>query len=260
MRVGCCAPLEQAQRVKEAGFDYLEADAQQVLRAHESSDTWNKTSVATGSLPLPIKAVGGLLPLEMAVVGKSRDMVGLQNYMQRTAKRAQHLGIHCLIFDSPDVWLSLAGADRDTAWEQSVEFLRMAVQVCAHHSVTMVIEPPNDGRTFMPSKIAQARSLCDSVGHNGVGVMVDAQQWHKHRETELSVLELGDRLKHVRVPPLADQQDPAASDGVDLEQFFCLLHKAGYSGPVSIVSTLKISPDWARSIRKAWEQAGATEC
>jgi len=271
MRLGCCGKIEEAQQIKNAGFDFLEVNIQQVLKGDMPSDEWDKTAPDPDKLPLPIEAANSLVPGNRPIVGPSRSMSGLQDYMQRVAKRAQRLGIERLVFGSGGARKRPEEVDPETALEQIVEFTRMAGEVCAHHNVILVIEHLNVKETNTLNKLAECRVVCDRVALPSVQMLVDTYHYALENEDDKAVLDLAGQLRHVhvaepvgRVQPGAHGDPSPGGDAFDFEDFFCLLRKIGYDERISIEGrwTQPIAEAGRASVevlRSAWERAGKCE-
>ena len=99
MRLGCYGSLNQALRLKSAGFDFVEADAQAVLRGDQRSSDWDAASVEVDQLPLLIEAASRLIPAALPIVGTERDTTELQNYMQTHRQTGPAIGHPNLNFE-----------------------------------------------------------------------------------------------------------------------------------------------------------------
>lgn len=266
MRLGCCGELEQAGEIRDAGFDFLEVDAQRVLRGQEPSAQWDAAAPDPARLPLPIEAAYCLVPATMPIVGRARDFTALQDYIQRVAKRAQFLGIRTLVFGSGAARRRPEKVDEHTAHEHIREFVRMTGEVCAHHQINLAIEHLSAEATNTLNRLSQAREMCDSVGRANVTMIVDCVHFAHERESDQALLDLGDRVTHVHIAEPANQRQPFANgtESYDLQHFFCLLRKIGYNGPVSVEArwSPSIAIDGANTaalIRQTWEQASRSE-
>jgi len=276
MRLGCYGSLDQASRLKAAGFDFIEVNTQTVLRGDQPSSAWDGASVGVDRLPLGIEAASRLVPAALRIVGPGRDAIELQNYIQRIAKRAQQLGIGCLIFDSGEIGRQQGQVDKQTAREQLEAWVRMAGQVCTHHGLTFAIEAPCDDADDTRTPLDQVKSLCDRVNHRCVGVAINSRCLGMAGGIEKVILNLGDRLRYVRLTHASSNstlnQSAASSDmprdietagGSDrIEDLFCWLHKAGYDGPITIEGLRadrtpgEVLGETARLIRGVWNRSG----
>lgn len=285
MRLGCYGSLERIGPIHAAGFDYLETSVQLVLRGDEPSRVWDAQAPDPDQLPLPVEVACDLLPADRVIVGSRRESVELQNYLQRVAKRAQRLGIRCLMFGSGPVLQEPTGFDPSTAWQHLDEFIQMAGEICAHHGVMVVVEPTEAGPAGTVSSLEQATLLCDRLEHPAVGVGVDCDQFIRQHESDDAVIKLAHRLKivHMSLPgdtlrhqvdhdPTSSEQGGAkrsplanqGSDNVDLEYFLCVLRKTGYEGRVTLRPQLggEPTPEVAsllRCWRTIWARTGQFE-
>lgn len=263
MRLGCYGSLDQASQFKTAGFDFMEVDAQAVLRGDQPSSAWDAGSIGADRSPLPIEAASRLMPSRLPIVGPGRDMVELQNYVQRITNRARQLGIQCLILDSDATRVPQGQADERIALRQLEEFVRMAGQMCAHHHLTFAIEASGDDGGDTISRLDQIGPMCHRVNHRCVGVAANSGCLQAADCSEQEVLKLGDRLRYVRLSNLQGltQSKPSgsdAADGSDMEDFFCLLHKVGYDGRITLggVDGGQASDETVRLLRAAWDRSG----
>lgn len=267
MRLGCCGGLDQAEMVRQAGFDFLEVNVQQVLRGQEDDATWARTAPDPAKLPLPIEAANCLVPGSLPIIGPARDFEALTAYMRRVARRASQVGMAVLVFGSGGARRKPDGFSAAHAAEQLAQFTRMAGEQCADRGVRLVIEHLHRGETNTINRLSQARSLCDEVNHPGVAVLVDSFHYGLEKEHDENLLDLGDRIAHVHVAEVVDRLQPGGhgDDGdkaFDFVHFFSLLHKVGYDQRVSI--ECKWQPPLSEAgaataalLRRMWEEAGS---
>jgi sugar phosphate isomerase/epimerase len=271
MRLGCCGTLDDAAAIKAAGFDFLEVGIQAVLRGDEPSATWDKSAPDPKKLPLPIEAANGLIPASRPIVGPQRDLAGLQDYMQRVAKRGERLGLKCFVFGSGGARKKPDGVDDATAWSHLVEFTRMAGEVCAHHGITLVIEHLNKAETNTLNSLADSQRLCEQVDLPSVQMLVDSYHYGLENETDDAIVALDGTLRHVHVAEVVKRIEPGGhgpvapgSPAFDFDSFFCTLRKIGYDGRISIECgwSQPVAAGGARAakfLRDAWRRAGECE-
>ncbi len=266
MQLGCYGSLDQAQALKDAGFEFLEADAQPLLQSGVPSSQWVGQAPDPAGLALPIVAARGWLAEDQPILGPQHDPIALQNTMQRVANRAQHLGVRCLIFDPPTAIRSLEGVDGPTVQGQLGDFIRMGCAMCAHHGVSLLIEPIDDTASYPLGTITQAIHMCDRVQHRCLGVVVDTGVFRRLADRDQPLLSLGDRLGYARVSSPQGAPTEGTDDLSDIEDFFCMLRKAGYDGPIGVEPDWRetgvpheAAMAWAQRLRRAWDQAGRCE-
>lgn len=268
MKLGCCGGLESAQQMRDAGFDFIEVGVQAVLKGQTPSSEWDATAPDPAKLPLPIEAANGLLPGTLPVVGPARDLVALQDYMQRVAKRAQRLGIRRLVFGSGKARQRPAEVSPEEAMQHIIEFSAMAAQVCAHHDVILVVEHLNSGECNTVNRLDETRAICEAVNHPALQGLVDSYHYGLEKDTEQAVLDLGPMIRHVHVAEVDGRGQPGhpahADQAFDFAEFFCLLRKTGYNERISIEARwsgpiAEKGPAVVELLRKAWDTAGKCE-
>ncbi len=264
MRLGYCGNIEDAGKARDAGFDFLEVNAQKVLRGLEDDATW--TPPAPGSCALPIEAANALLPQTLPVIGAKRDPAALKTYLQRVAHRAQIVGIRRIVFGAGAARRRPDDLDLHTATEHLAEFCQLAGDALQPHGVTLVIEHLNAKETNTLNKLSQAKSLCERVDHPAVALLVDTYHYGLEHETERAVLDLGDELRHVHLaePHGRGQPGVAPEHPFDFENFFCLLRKIGYDDRISVEANWtapldQAGPACVQLLRQAWEESGRSE-
>ncbi len=269
MRFGSCGSINDAQVLKDAGFDFLEVNIQGVLKGDEPSSTWDAAAPDPANVVLPIEAANSLVPGNRPVVGPKRDMNGLQDYMQRVAKRGQRLGIKRFVFGSGGARKRPEGVSEKECQAQLEEFTRMAGEVCAHHDIVLVIEHLNKGETNTLNALDECAALCNQIDLPSVQMLVDSYHFGLEKEKMSSVISLGNTLRHVHVAEVVGRSQPGVrvpeakeSDMFDFVDLFQALRKIGYDERVSIECkwTGPMAEHAAASLKylkKAWaESAG----
>jgi hypothetical protein len=94
MLFGICTPAANAQAVKDAGWDYVEDNAQSLLQGLVPDDQWQ----APPQPALPILAANVLLPGTLKVVGPTVDSAQLRTYITTVLSRAHLVGITKIVF------------------------------------------------------------------------------------------------------------------------------------------------------------------
>src|SRR5438477_13157867 len=97
MRFGICTKLENADAVKDAGWDFVEENAQGLFRGLEHS--WaGQVRVMTSALPIP--AANTLVPGSLKITGPEANLDRLKEYMTLVLERAGQIGPNILVFGS----------------------------------------------------------------------------------------------------------------------------------------------------------------
>jgi len=293
MRFGCMGTVEDASRLRELGFDYLEVHAGQTFRPDQEDGAYEPPSSEASALP--IEAAACLVPADLPIIGPDRDRKTLREHMRRVAARAAEAGVKRLVFGSGAARRKPDSIAPSVASEHLVDFVNMAGACCQPHGIVLCIEPLHRGETNTLNKLVQARELCDNAAHPAVAVLVDSYHFGRERESDRALLALGDRLGHVHLAdpkdrsapgvsddapgtgeangpaaartdddPAPDGGDEADPDAFDFEEFFCLLHKIGYDERMTIEASWRtdMAEEAGRSLeflRALWRSTAACE-
>ena len=268
MRIGCCASINEATSLKDAGFDYIEINAKQVLRAEEPDHIWNLDAPDVDKMPLPIEAANSLLPTNLAVVGQYRDMQLLEQYMQRAVRRAAQLGVKRLVFGSGVSRRRPEDVNTQTSEQQLIEFCRLAGDICAEHDIIFAIEHLNHRETNMLNRLQSVDALINHLAHPRVAAAVDSYHFGIENESDNALLKLGSRIQHVHLAEPVERREPGAHGqharhAFDFQHFFALLHQVGYTGRFSVEARFsgplaQVGPCTIELLKNAWRLAANT--
>src|SRR5438034_4201297 len=162
MRFGICTKLETADAVKQAGWDFVEENAQGLFRGLEGS--WAGQVRATTS-PLPIPAANTLVPGSLKITGPEANLDRLKEYLTRVMERAGQIGTNTIVFGSGGARNVPDGFDRDKARQQIIDFLKMILPMAQKNKVTIVAEPLNKQECNIINTVAEAMEDVQAVNH-----------------------------------------------------------------------------------------------
>jgi sugar phosphate isomerase/epimerase len=233
---GLCAPLSDAERAKEAGFDYIEPSVQQYLRGETADDEFEQENSRV--LPAPIYNM--LVPGHLKVTGPDRDAAALQKYMERVLRRAGKLKAEKVIFGSGAARTVPEEFDRDVARSQILEFLQMVGPIGRQHGVVVVVEPLRREECNILNGVAEVMTYVREVAHPNVKCLVDSYHHWVSDESIADVADGADGIVHVHVADKHGRCTPGQAEianPVSYEDFFRPLKQRGYDGGISIESS-----------------------
>lgn len=254
MRLGCLLDsLDQSQWISDLGFDYVSIRSQCVLRGDQPSPVWNLSVPNTEDLPLPLEVGDGLVPDWLNRGGVLRDMVALQNHVQRMTKRAEHLGMCCLVMRCGEIPSCLSTVDAESMIHEQSRFLRMAGEISAHHGILIAVEPvDHNPSTSRSAALKSVQSLLKQVDHPCVGVSLGPEAFAADEHCDEALFSIAPLMAHVHIPGHASQSqyDPRlhdhdaqscgdnprgdAKDDRLTATMFSLLRKMGYDSRITI--------------------------
>jgi sugar phosphate isomerase/epimerase len=248
--LGWCAPLENAELVRDAGYDYLEPPLAPLLLPETGVNARQRLAKA----PLPTPVFSNFFPRDMRVVGPAVDRAHLADYLARAAELLQKAGAQCAVMGSAWARNVPHGFSRDAARQQILECCMMTADAFAGSGVVIGLEAQNRKEANIITSLGEAAWYARTVNRPEIRIIADL--YHMEEEAEpLSVLtELAPLIVHVQ---LADSGRLNPGTGhYDYDRFFRLLRDGGYAGTVSVECMIAVAPDQMRRsqefLRRFW--------
>ncbi len=247
---GACQAPDRLALLKEAGYDFLEADVAGLLMPAKPDEEFDQKTARFLPLPIPIRSCTGFFPHSIPLVGPSVDMAAIERHAATTFRRARQLGISFIVLGSGGSRKIPDGFDPARAREQFIEVGRRLGPLAEPCGVTVVLEPLNRGETNFLHTVEEGIGVVDAIAHPNVQLLADFYHMLREDEGPASIEKAGARLRHCHIAEKKDRAAPGTS-GEDFRPFFHALKKIGYAGGVSIEG--RWSKDLAADLRRALE-------
>lgn len=259
MKYGCCVNLlaksetatgiEYARQLKDLGYDYVELPLNRV--AQLDGPAFEALLSQLEKTGLPCLSCNDFMPSSFQIVGDEvTEKAVLLSYLERALERGQRLGAFCTVFGSPWSRSCPAGFLRDRAWEQLVEFLRMAGDLAARYGMVIAVEHNNHDETNMLNHFSDGVRMVREVGHPNVKAMCDYYHLRYEGDPPEVLLEAEDILVHTHIAALEGRRYRI---GLDLEpmlpDYAEMLRKIGYSGGISVEGRADAQTQWETEAR-----------
>jgi sugar phosphate isomerase/epimerase len=259
VRFGICASTMNSLAVKQAGWDYVEENAQGLFKGTEPDEKYEGRQRVAASA-LPVSAANSLVPGSIKITGPTTSMNALQAYMTAVLRRAGEAGCRTLVFGSgaarhvPDGW------DKSTATDQIVTFGKMIAPLAKAVGVTIVLEHLCRAECNIVNTLEEELSIVQRVGHPHFMALLDTYHLWIDELPMASVLPLMPFVRHVHMADKDGRVVPGESGKSDYRPVFALLKKAGYAGGMS-VEALNFSnipeqaPRALAFLKRQWDEA-----
>jgi sugar phosphate isomerase/epimerase len=247
MKFGICTGAGNAPAVKQAGWDYIEDNVQNLLQGLVPDDQWSVPAPAV----LPIVAANVLLPGTLKVVGPAVDFEKLRSYMTTVLSRAQRVGITTLVFGSGVARNIPEGFQHDAAANQIVDFCNMIAPLAAERKITIVLEPLNKGECNVINSVAEGMRYVKTVDHPAFQCLVDSYHFWLEDEPLENLRRAMPWIRHVHLADKDGRVAPGLSGKADYRPFFRVLKQGNYDGNISFEG--KDMPDFAVTAPKVLE-------
>jgi sugar phosphate isomerase/epimerase len=259
MRIGFCAPWEQAAVVARAGFDYIEPSVAWGLKPEQA---W-ADSAFSGILDVTIKAeaFNGFLPGDLKIVGQEIDETRLQTYLEAAFDRLAKVGAERVVFGSAGSRRVPEGFSRDKARTQIIDFLNRCAPLAEAHGLLVAIEPLGSAECNIINSVDEAMEYVQAVDRPSIRVLADLYHIDSDAQSHLETRNAGQALRHVHVAGRVDRRVPIEGDIDYLAAYFRILGEAGYDDRISVeasvVDIAREAPVAAHVLRKAWALAAS---
>jgi len=150
----------------------------------------------------------------------------------------------------------LSAEDRQQQRRWAVESLREAADFAAAKGVRLALEPLNRFETDLVNTVEQGLDLCDRVGHENVGLLLDTFHMNIEEKSVGAAIRLaGDRLFHVHT--CENDRGTPGTGHVPWPEVFGALQGIGYQGQIVIESFTPAVQEIARAV-SMWRPLDAT--
>ena len=257
MKFGCCAPIENAEAVHRAGFDYLEAGVTSLI-PDEDDASFAPILAKYQASPVPVAAFNLFLPRDLKIVGPEIDQPRLERYVSRALTRIQMVGATMAVIGSGGSRSVPDGFSREQATEQIVRFLNLVADSAEQTDVTIVIEPLNRKESNIINSVAEGVMFARQVNRPSIQVLADFYHMDEDSEPLTEITVNAEWLKHIHV---ADTGRLAPGTGsYPYTEFVDQLRHMGYDGMVSVECSWKDfeaeAPASVEFLRRVFAESG----
>ncbi len=235
--VGCCAPLKDMEVVQAAGFDYLEPMVSEIAGLTEAD--FEKYAARLKELKISTPSANVFLPGKIKVTGPAVDPAVQSVYLKQAMGRLETLGIRIVVFGSSGSRNVPEGFSREQAFQQLVEFCRLAGTEAGAHNITIVVEPLRPQESNIINTAAEGLALVQAVHHPSVRLLVDFYHMAIQKEDLTNIDRAGSSILHAHIANPAGRIYPKAGDGCDYSGFFEALRRIGYCSRLSVEAGTK---------------------
>jgi len=246
MRLGVCAPPENAALIADAGFDYIECAFSGIAAMDEDTYTAAKDAVLRSGIKA--EAFNLMLPATVRATGADFSLTAVRAYMDHALKRAVPMGCRVIVFGSGGARRVPEGYGKRDAYDDLAAFLRTAGDRCAAFGITIAIEPLNMAECNILNSVSEAVWVANRAGHPCIKALVDNYHSIKDGLTFHEVRAAGRMMAHTHVSH-PDRSFPKPGDGYDYMEFIGALNDAGYEGRMSVEGRTE---DFKGDLKKAF--------
>jgi len=150
----------------------------------------------------------------------------------------------------------LTADEREQQRVWAIESLREAAEYAGERGVRLAVEPLNRFETDLVNTAEQALELCDRIGRDNVGLLLDTFHMNIEEKSVAGAIRLaGDRLFHVH--SCENDRGTPGTGHVAWPEVFRALHDIGYEGQLVMESFTPAVQEIAKAV-SMWRPLDAT--
>ncbi|MEH7413804.1 sugar phosphate isomerase/epimerase family protein [Neobacillus drentensis] len=198
MKIGCCAGIEKAPVLYQAGYDFIECTVVSLL-PEASEEEFTPILRKYQESPIPVQSFNILLPGDLKIVGEQVDKERIKRYLSTALKRVKQIGADTIVFGSGGARTLPNGFSRKKGEEQIVEFLHMTADIADPLGLTIVIEPLNKKESNIINSVPEAVAFAKLVNRKSIKTLADFYHMDEEKEPLTHIYENKDFVKHIHV-------------------------------------------------------------
>ncbi len=252
IKIGLCAGLDKAEKLKAIGFDFIEGGVAGTLKPEMPDAEFAPELEKIKAGALPIRSCNGFIPSKFHLTGPETAHDAALDYAVKACQRADAAGIPFIVLGSGGARKVPEGFDLAKGKEQFIAFCQKLGDRIKDCNVTIVLEPLNKGETNLLNSVAEGIDYVDAIGRPRIQLLADFFHMMKEDEGPDSIRKAGKRILHCHIAELEGRKAPGTK-GEDLSRFFKALTDIRYSGGVSCEC------GWPKeNVEEAWGKALVT--
>lgn len=252
IKLGICANLDRAEKLKAAGFDFIECGVSGQLKPDIDDAKFAPDLVKLTNSALAIQSCNGFIPAKFKLTGPTVDHDAALAYAEIACQRADKANIPFIVLGSGKARQVPEGFAAAEAKKQFISFCQALGKRIANCRVTIVLEPLNTSETNLLNSVAEGIEYVDAINHPRIQLLADFYHMMKENESADSIRKAGNRIRHCHIAELQGRKAPGTADE-DLSAFFKALRDIHYTGGVSCECS------WPKeNVEASWKKALAT--
>lgn len=248
--LGNCASPALAEKLKAAGFQFIEGTVAHVLKPAMPDAEYAPEIDKLKACALPIRSCNNFIPKKFSLTGPETKHDEALTYAVTACRRADAIGIPYIVLGSGGARTIPEGFDLDKGKDQFIAFCRKLGDNIQDCKVTVVLEPLPIRSTNLLHKVWEGIEFVDTIDRPRIQLLADIHHMLSEKEGPESIRKAGARILHCHIAEL-NGGSPPGTHGEDFRGYFKALKDINYTGGVSCECSY-----WPKeNIEEAWRKA-----
>lgn len=249
MRYGCCAPLDQYELVKAAGFDSMVLAATEVIEMEE--DELRRVREMMAQDHISCTALNGFCEADLILCGEGFEEEAVAVYAKRLMPRAAALGITMIGIGAPKSRVVANMKELPQDMKQFETSIRILCEEAAKWNMEILMESVC---TLQCNFITTNQESCEFVRRlnlDNLFMVYDTYHAYMMRENPAYIHECADKIHIVHVCENKDNQRYYLTEENEeqLRPYLAEIQAVGYDGEVAVESFVTYESAAADMIR-----------
>lgn len=253
-RYGFCGMnTDKMLTAKELGANYQELNFSSIYYLSDAEfDNLKKFGIENN---ISYETANCMVPGSIKLTGDCVDYAQVDEFLDKTFKRAFELGIRIVVFGSSTARSYPEGTTYDEAFNQLVVYFKNhVVSRCEKYKIMCVIENLSFGESNILNLIDESYKMIKAVESKWIGILVDFFHFGFNKDSYDSIRKAKDYIKHIHIASVVnDRHFPAPNDGDDYKTMIDLLNEIGYKGRISFEAGEPDNKDFATCAKESLE-------
>lgn len=241
---GWCRGIEDAELLKEAGYDYIECAITELKLEQENE--FRKVLSRYLDSPLPVKSFNLFFPADLKIIGPDVDWNRIDRYVARLAEALKRIGAEVAVLGSGRARAIPDGWESEKAEEQFVRTLERISDEFSGSGLVLAIEPLNRKETNLVNSVEEASRFARIINRDSIKVLADLHHMELENEPFQTLIDHKDWLAHIHVADTG-RLSPGTGE-YSYDQFAERLKMSGYSGMISAECTVRDTREFEDSL------------
>ena len=232
IQIGLCGSMQDIERAKAAGFDYIELRTSEIAALSDAD--FESLIAKLKRVGIPVSATYLFIPANITLTGPTINKDEQMNYVGKALDRVTRLGAHVIAFGSGPARTYPAGFSKAAAFEQFVDFCKRIAPAARARNITIAIEPLRREESNLINSIAEGLDLVAAVNDPNIQLNLDYYHFEMEMENPAIILKAGGHIRHIHIANPNGRVFPLHAEEHAYAPFFANLRKIGYQGGMSL--------------------------
>ena len=243
VRIGYCGGISDIDRVRAAGFDYIELRTAEIANLSDADYDRLVERMKTTGFPVPTTYQFILGKMKITGPDINKDEEGA--YFQKALDRVAKLGAHTVVVGSGTARQYRKGFSRDEAWQQLIDFFKRLGPEARKRQIVIAIEPLRHEESNIINSMGEGLQLVEAVNDPNIQLNLDFYHLASEKEDAAIILKSANHIAHVHMANPINRVFPLKRDEYNYAPFFEYLRKIGFDKEISVEASTKDFPNEA---------------